>query len=130
MNLTLSEGGEEGEPLCACGDAETARYNDIGKLLQSTSSGRPIMMAGQTSPSATVTPSLFKREQAIAYTEKKEATPRPIVAFSEATQTMVESLAAAQERNLECAQSVFDGTIAMLTDHMKSKRAFLEQREQ
>ena len=72
------------------------------------------MMAEQTSPSTTVTPPLFKREQAIAYNDKKEATPRPIAAFSEATQTLADSLAAIQERNLECAQSVFESTHSLL----------------
>jgi len=62
--------------------------------------------------------------------EKKETTARPIEAFSEATQTMAESLAAAQERNLKYSQSVFDSTIALLKDHVESTRSLLEQWEQ
>jgi hypothetical protein len=62
--------------------------------------------------------------------EKKETSARPIAAFSDATQTMAESLAAAQERNLKYAQSVFESTIALLKDHVESTRSLLEQWEQ
>ena len=62
--------------------------------------------------------------------EKKEATASPIAAFSEANQTLAESLAAAQERNLKYAQSVFESTIALLKDHVESTRSLLEQWEQ
>ena len=62
--------------------------------------------------------------------EKKETTARPIEAFNEATHTMAESLAAAQERNLKYAQNVFESTIALLKDHVESTRSLLEQWEQ
>ena len=62
--------------------------------------------------------------------EKKEATASPIAAFSEANQTLAESLAAAQERNLKYAQSVFESTIALLKDHVESTRSLLGQWEQ
>ncbi len=62
--------------------------------------------------------------------EKKEATASPTAAFSDATQTMAESLAAAQERNLKYAQSVFESTIALLKDHVESTRSLLGQWEQ
>lgn len=62
--------------------------------------------------------------------EKKEATSSPIEAFSEANQTLAESLATAQERNLKYAQSVFESTIALLKDHVESTRSLLEQWEQ
>ena len=62
--------------------------------------------------------------------EKKEATASPTAAFSDATQTMAESLAAAQERNLKYAQSVFESTFALLKDHVASTRSLLEQWEQ
>ena len=62
--------------------------------------------------------------------EKKEATARPIEAFSETNQTLAESLATAHERNLKYAQSVFESTIALLKDHVESTRSLLEQWEQ
>ncbi len=62
--------------------------------------------------------------------EEKEATARPIEAFSEAGQALAESLVAAQERNLKYAQSVFESTIALLKDHVGNTRSLLEQWEQ
>ncbi|MGZ3609760.1 MAG: hypothetical protein ACXVBU_06815 [Ktedonobacteraceae bacterium] len=62
--------------------------------------------------------------------EKKEATARPIEAFSETNQTLAESLATAHERNLKYAQSVFVSTITLLKDHVESTRSLLEQWEQ
>jgi hypothetical protein len=62
--------------------------------------------------------------------EKKEATASPIEAFSEANQTLAESLAVGQERNLKYAQSVFESTIALLKDHVESTRSLLEAWEQ
>jgi len=39
---------------------------------------------------------------------------------------MVESLAAAQERNLKYAQSVYESTIVLLNDHVESTHALPE----
>jgi DNA repair exonuclease SbcCD ATPase subunit len=62
--------------------------------------------------------------------EKKQVTASPMEGMSEATQTLVKSLANAQERNLKYAQSVFESTIALLKEHAESTRALLEQWEQ
>jgi hypothetical protein len=62
--------------------------------------------------------------------EKKEVTASPIEALSEANQALVENLAAAQERNLKYAQSVFESTIALLKSHVESSRSLMEQWEQ
>jgi len=62
--------------------------------------------------------------------EKKEVTASPIETLSGANQALVESLAAAQERNLKYTQSVFESTIALLKGHVESSRSLLEQWEQ
>ena len=88
------------------------------------------MRAEQTSPSATVTPPLFKREQVHSRQREKGSDARPIAAFNAATQTMAESLATAQERNLKYAQSVFESTIVLRKDYVESTHSLLEQWEQ
>ena len=50
--------------------------------------------------------------------------------MSDANQALVESLFAAQERNLKYAQSVFESTIGLLKSHIESTRSLLEQWEQ
>jgi hypothetical protein len=62
--------------------------------------------------------------------EKKEVTARPMETLSEANQALAESLAAAQERNLKYAQSVFESTIGLLKSHVEEIRSLLEQWEQ
>ena len=62
--------------------------------------------------------------------ERKEATASPIEALSEANQALAESLAAAQERNLKYAQSVFESTLGLLKSHVEDTRSLLEQWEQ
>ncbi len=66
----------------------------------------------------------------MAEKDKKEVTSRSIGAMSEANQTLVENLTAAQERNLKYAQSVFENTIDLLKSHMEATRSVLEQWEQ
>jgi hypothetical protein len=66
----------------------------------------------------------------MAEQEKKEVTASPIQALSEANQALAENLAAAQERNLKYAQSVFESTIGLLKSHVESARSLLEQWEQ
>jgi len=61
--------------------------------------------------------------------EKKEVTASPIETLSGANQALVESLAAAQERNMKYAESVFESTIALLKSHVESSRSLLEQWE-
>ncbi len=63
----------------------------------------------------------------MADVEKKEATASPLETLSGANQALVENLAAAQERNLKYAQSVFESTIELLKGHMESSRSLLEQ---
>jgi len=62
--------------------------------------------------------------------ESKEVTASPINALSEANQALAENLAAAQERNLKYAQSVFESTLGLLKSHVESARSLLEQWEQ
>ncbi len=62
--------------------------------------------------------------------ERKEVTASPPEDLSEADQALVESLSAAQERNLKYAQSVFESTIELLKSHMEGTRSLLEQWEQ
>ena len=62
--------------------------------------------------------------------EKKQVSASPMEGFNEATQTLVKSLAEAQERNLKYAQSVFESTIELLKSHMEGTRALLEQWEE
>jgi flagellar biosynthesis chaperone FliJ len=62
--------------------------------------------------------------------ESKEVTASPIHTLSEANQTLAENLAAAQKRNLEYAQSVFESTIELLKNHVKSARSLLQEWEQ
>jgi hypothetical protein len=61
--------------------------------------------------------------------EKQEVTARSIETLSEANQALAESLAAAQERNLKYAQSVFESTIGLLKSHVEETRSLLEQWE-
>src|SRR6266496_5812243 len=70
-----------------------------------------------------------RRSKSMADKERKEVTASPIEALSEANQTLAESLAAAQERNLKYAQSLFESTIALLKSHVESSRSLLEQWE-
>ena len=65
-------------------------------------------------------------------TDKKgrEGNETPFEAFNEASQSLAESLSAAQERNLKYAQSVFESTMALLKDHAESARSTLKQWEQ
>ncbi len=65
----------------------------------------------------------------MAEKDRKEVTTRSIGALSEANQTLVENLTAAQERNLKYAQSVFESTIELLKSHMEATRSVLEQWE-
>ena len=60
----------------------------------------------------------------------REEGASPIHALSEANQTLAENHAAAQERNLKYAQSVFESTIGLLKSHVESARSLLEQWEQ
>jgi hypothetical protein len=62
--------------------------------------------------------------------ERKQVTASPPQALSEANQALVESLSAAQERNLKYAQSVFESTLELLKSHMEGTRSLLEQWEQ
>ncbi len=66
----------------------------------------------------------------MAEKEKREVSASPIGSLSEANQALVESLSAAQERNLKYAQNVFESTIELLKSHMESSRALLEQWEE
>jgi len=50
--------------------------------------------------------------------------------LSEANQALAENLAAAQERNLKYAQSVFESTIGLFKSHVESTRSLLEEWEQ
>ena len=59
--------------------------------------------------------------------EKQEVTTRSIETLSEANQALAESLAAAQERNLKYAQSVFESTIGLLKSHVEETRSLLKQ---
>ena len=62
--------------------------------------------------------------------ETTEVTTSPIHALGEANQTLAENLAAAQERNLKYAQSVFESTMELLKSHVESARSMLEEWEQ
>ncbi len=66
----------------------------------------------------------------MAEKEKKEVSASPLEGLSEANKVLVESLSAAQERNLKYAQSVFESTIELLKNQMEGTRALLEQWEQ
>jgi hypothetical protein len=66
----------------------------------------------------------------MAAKEKKEVSASPIDGLIEANQALVESLSAAQERNLKYAQRVFESTMELLRNHMEGTLALLEQWEQ
>src|SRR6266699_188040 len=70
-----------------------------------------------------------RRSKSMADIEKKEGTASPIETLSGANQALVESLAAAQERNMKYAESVFESTVALLKSHVESSRSLLEQWE-
>jgi len=62
--------------------------------------------------------------------EKKEDGVSTIGNLGEANQALVESISAAQERNLKYAQNVFESTMELLKSHVESTRALLEEWEQ
>jgi len=61
--------------------------------------------------------------------EKKEGSVSTFGNLGEANQALVESISAAQERNLKYAQSVFESTMELLKGHVESTRALLEEWE-
>ena len=61
--------------------------------------------------------------------EKKEDGISTMGNLGEANQALVESISAAQERNLKYAQNVFESTMELLKGHVESTRALLEDWE-
>ena len=65
-------------------------------------------------------------------TEKKaDAVPRALVdSFQEANQAIAESIVAAQERNIQFAQSTLVNAMEIFKNHMESTRALMKELEQ
>jgi hypothetical protein len=65
----------------------------------------------------------------MAEQEEKQAIPNLIQVFGEANQAIMESVIAAQQRNMKFTQGIFTGVMEVLKSHAESTRGLMQQLE-